>query len=178
LANPNAQYAVLAPAPRLLPRSASLNASEAEPCTGEQLSVSELAATLNGSYRIVKLAFENHGMAQCKLGGYPEIALLDVDARSIGNIAIEKISSATLTAELSQAPVQNAGIQTMPEVVLAPRSIAVFQVGWTSGPGCPTVASIKIAAPGTSRSFAVNRPLTVCAGHIQITALRTDQGAS
>jgi hypothetical protein len=61
------------------------------------------------------------------------------------------------------------------EITIAPRDEAWFEVGWTTGPGCPVVSRISVSAPGASQSFTVNHPLTVCDGRVQITTLHADQ---
>ena len=175
LVNPNAQYAVLETAPKLVPRSTALDAASAQPCLEEQLSVSEIAAQANNNFHAVQLAFANHGAAPCKLGGYPQISLRDASGAIIGNISIEKTSESALSARLT-GPLEpvTAAAQPSPEVVLSAHSTAAFQIGWTTGPDCPTVSTVMIAAPGVSKAFTIQHPLTVCEGRIQITALREE----
>jgi len=139
----------------------------------EQLSVSEIAAQANNNFHAVQLAFANHGAAPCKLGGYPQISLLDASGAIIGNIAVEKTSESALSARLT-GPLEPAAAQPSPEVVLSAHSTAAFQIGWTTGSDCPTVSAVMIAAPGTSNAFTIQHPLTVCEGRIQITALREE----
>lgn len=174
LVNPNAQYAVLEAAPKLVQRSTALDEASAQLCVEAQLSVSETAAQMNNNFHAVQLAFTNHGAAPCKLGGYPQISLLDASGAIIGNIAIEKTSTSAVSARLA-APLEPAAAQPTPEVVLSAHSTAAFQVGWITGTDCPTVSAVMIAAPGTSKTFTIQHSLTVCEGRIQITALQQEE---
>lgn len=172
-ANPNAPYSVIEQ-PKLLVRSATLSTdlAHAQPCTTSQLSISEVAANLDGNRRSATLGFVNHSELPCKIGGYPEIKLLDARNQAVASVAIEKVSAASLIAGV--APSALPADSTTPataEVLLAPKSEADFQIAWTTGDTCPEIAKILIAAPGTSRSFLLNRRIAVCSGPIQITAL-------
>lgn len=173
--NPNAPYLVASGGPKLIPRSAAMDTSHAGPCDPDVLSVEEIAGDSNGSLRSVKLAFMNRGATPCKLGGYPGIALLDPQGASIGKISIERVTAEKIVAELSHNVPGGTGDPT-PEVMLLPHEVAAFEVAWTTGPNCSDVSRIVVTAPGTERTFGINQPLTVCAGHIQITALRLDEG--
>ncbi len=69
--NPNAPYLVAASGPQLVKRSDAAGSAAAGPCESKDLAVTEIAAAVNGTYRAVKLAFDNEGLAPCHLGGYP-----------------------------------------------------------------------------------------------------------
>ncbi|MBT9332740.1 DUF4232 domain-containing protein [Paracidobacterium acidisoli] len=183
--NRNAPYTMPASAPQLVARPTADDAANAAACGDEVLSVSEIAANVNGAYRSVKLAFMNRGAAACRLGGYPEIALLNEGGDRIGSIAIDKVSTSAMTAEMTPADAMKGMTKTAavstpavaaPEVVLMPHSVAAFQVIWQFGPECPAVSQIEVTAPGTTKTFTISRPLTVCAGRIQVTALQPDAG--
>jgi hypothetical protein len=174
VANPNAPYSVLEQ-PKLLVRSAALTSdlAHAEPCTTSQLSISEVAANLDGNRRSATLGFVNHSEQPCKVGGYPEIKLLDAVNQPVASVAIEKVSATSLIASAGTAATPAASTApTTAEVLIAPKSEADFQIAWTTGDGCPEIAKILVAAPGTSRSFLLNRRIAVCSGPIQITALQ------
>ena len=173
--NPNAPYLVAHGGPKLIPRAAAMDTSHAGPCDPEVLSVEEIAGDGNGSFRSAKLAFMNRGATPCKLGGYPGIALLDSQGASIGKITIERVTPEKVVAELSHNVPGGPGEPT-PEVMLLPHEVAAFQVAWTTGPNCSAVSKIVVTAPGTERTFGIAQPMTICAGHIQITALRLDEG--
>jgi len=173
--NPNAPYMLPGSTPRLIPRATALEARDAGPCDPDVLSVDEIAGNSNGSLRSVKLAFMNRGATPCRLGGYPRIALLGPDGQSIGSIAMEKVSSAEVIAELSKGQPESPGAAS-PSVTLLPHAVAAFQVVWTSGATCSAVSRILVTAPGTEQTFAIVQPMKICAGRIQVTELRLDEG--
>ena len=173
--NPNAPYLVAGTGPKLIPRATAMDTSHAGPCDPEVLSVEEIAGDVNGTFRSVKLAFMNRGAMPCKLGGYPGVSLVDAQGEVIGKISIERVTPEKVVAELSHNVPGGTGDPT-PEVMLLPHEVAAFQVAWTTGPSCSAVSRIVVTAPGTERTFGINQPLTICAGHIQVTALRLDEG--
>jgi hypothetical protein len=75
--NPNAPYLVAAAKPQLLKRPESGDTSAAGPCDSRDLTVTEIAASVNGDYHAVKLAFYNQGLAPCRISGFPTVSLLD-----------------------------------------------------------------------------------------------------
>ncbi|TCK74121.1 uncharacterized protein DUF4232 [Acidipila rosea] len=173
--NPNAPYEVAVQKPQLVKRPAIIDINAAAPCNAANLNVFETGAKVNGAYRAVRLAFVNTGAQPCKLGGYPAISLIDQQGGPVGSISIEKVTADTLTAQLGPAQ-QATFTQPSPEVLLAPRGNAWFEVGYTSSTDCPAISGIAVSAPGTLHLFTINHPLTICAGKIQVTALRGDEG--
>lgn len=173
--DPNAPYVVPAGSPHLVPRATALEARNAGPCDPGVLSVEEISGDSSGIFRSVKLAFMNRGATPCRLGGYPVVTLLDAQGQNIGSIATEKITSAEVVAELSQQP-PSATAAPAAVVTLMPHEVAAFQVIWTTGQDCSTVSRILVSAPGTERTFVINQPMRICAGRIQVTALRLDEG--
>jgi hypothetical protein len=176
--NPNAPFITAGGTPRLIPRATATDAQDAQPCEPEALSVEEISGNVNGNYRSVKLAFMNRGGVACILGGYPTVALQNQEGESLGSVAIMKVTPEKVDAELSQKPAAAPSeAQPMPHVTLMPHQVAAFQVVWSTGAGCPTASHILLTAPGTERLFAIPQPMVVCAGWIQITDLRLDEGA-
>lgn len=173
--NPNAPYMVPAAKPQSDASPTPVTAADAPPCDPRALSVEEVSGNANGIFRSVKLAFRNRGSLPCRLSGYPAVALLGAQGETLGSIAMEKISSAEVRAELAEThPVVAAG--PVPRVTLMPHSVAAFQVVWTTGADCPSVSRLLVSAPGTERTFAVTQPMKVCSGHVQVTELQPDQG--
>ena len=173
--NPNAPWIVPGQGPKLIPRAAAMDTSHAGPCDPDVLSVEEIAGDSNGIFRSAKLAFMNRGATPCKLGGYPGISLLDAQGESIGRITVERVTPEKIVAELSHNVPGGPG-DPSPEVMLLPHQVAAFQVAWTTGPNCSSVSRIVVTAPGSERAYGIAQPLTICAGRIQITALRLDEG--
>lgn len=171
--NPNAPYTIANVTPQLVKRTVAVDPTAVDTCDSARLSVTEIAAAVNGNYRAVKLAFNNESDAPCKLGGYPSLSLLDGNNVPVASVVVDRVTSSTLSAELSQKPVQIAATSPDAEVVLAPKGEAWFQLGWSSGDGCPVISRISVSAPGSSETFTVSHPLTVCEGRVQITTLRS-----
>lgn len=174
--NPNAPYVMPGGAPRLVQRATETDTRNAGPCDPEVLSVEEIAGDTNGIFRSVKLAFLNRGPVPCRLGGYPGISLLSSKGENIGSITIEKVGMAEVTAELAKTPVPAPANEPAPELTLLPHGVAAFQVVWSTGTECSTVGRIVVTAPATQRSFSIAQPMKICAGRIQVTELRLDEG--
>ncbi len=173
--NPNAPFAVMDHSPRLMPRPELSADSGAAPCTPAGLAVLEVAANVNGAYRVVRLAFVNRGDVPCTLAGYPAVSLLSANGAPIGSLAIEKATAQDFTAEMNPGSAQSASTELSPTVVLPVNGKAFFQLGWVTGDGCPAVSRIVVAAPRTTRSFTLNHPLAICDGRIRITAVSQDE---
>lgn len=173
--NPNAPFITPGGMPRLVPRPTESDVKNARACDTDVLSVDEIAGTANGSYRSVKLAFMNRGAVPCTLGGYPAVSLFDAEGQSMGNIEMEKVTAEKVTAELSQAPTPGVGAPTA-QVTLMPHAVAAFEVAWSAGTTCAKVARILVRAPGSQKTFAIARPMSICSGRIQVTELRLDEG--
>jgi Protein of unknown function (DUF4232) len=173
--NPNAPFIMPGATPRLVPRPTEADVKSARACDTDVLSVDEIAGTANGSYRSVKLAFMNRGPVPCTLGGYPAVTLFDSGGQSIGSIEMEKVTAEKVTAELSEAPTPAAAAPTA-QVTLMPHAVAAFEVAWSAGTNCSKVARILVRAPGTEKTFAIARPMSICTGRIQVTQLRLDEG--
>ena len=161
--------------PRLIPRATETDVHDARPCNADYLSVDEISGSANGSYRSVKLAFMNRGAVPCTLGGYPAVSLFDGEGRAMGSIEMEKVTPDKVVAELSQAATTPAAAPTA-QVTLMPHAVAAFQVVWSAGTSCSKVARIVVRAPGMQRTFAIAQPMSICAGRIQVTELRLDEG--
>lgn len=172
--NPNAPYLVAAAKPQLMKRPESGDTSAAGPCDSRDLSAIEIAASVNGDYHAVKLAFYNQGLAPCRISGFPTVSLLDKNGDPVSSIKVERVTESTVRAKLAQGPVQSASVTPQPRLLIAPRGEVWFQMGWTTGEGCPQISRIAISAPGSSDTFTINHPLAVCDGRIEITALYPD----
>ena len=175
--NPNAPYMMPASTtPQLARRSGVSTTAAVNPCDGKNLTVTEIAASVNGKYRAVKLAFDNDGLTPCRIGGYPTVALLDKTGTPVANLVVDRVTLSTLSAQLAEGPVPTATVRADDaQITIAPRGEAWFQVAWSSGDNCPVVSRISVSAPGSSESLTVNHPLTVCEGRVQITTLHSDQ---
>lgn len=175
--NPNAPYLLATASPQLVRRSGGSSSTTASPCNSKDLTVTEIAAAVNGNYRAIKLAFDNEGLAPCRIGGYPSISLLDQSGTPVANLVVDRVTASSVRARLAEGPAQatSATATNDAQITIDPKGEAWFQVGWSTGQDCPVVSRISVSAPGSSESFSVTHPLTVCEGHVQITTLHSDQ---
>jgi hypothetical protein len=160
--------------PQLVKRSDAVSGAAANPCESKDLEVTEIAAAVNGDYRAVKIAFDNNGLAPCRLGGYPSISLLDKSGTPVTNLVVDRVTTSSICAKLADSSVQSTAAKQEAQIVITPKDEAWFQIGWSTGQDCPVVSRINVSAPGSTESFTVNHPLTVCEGRIQITTLHSD----
>jgi hypothetical protein len=176
--NPNAPFAVVEHSPRLVPRPTQETSSDILSCPASGLGITEVAANVNGRYRIVRLAFVNRQDMPCKLAGYPSVSLVSGDGAPVGSLAIERTTAQSLTAVMNPGRAETAMTEPSPSVILPAGGKAYFQLGWVTGDDCPSVSHIVIAAPGTTHSFTLNHPLAICDGRIRITAVSQDEGGN
>jgi Protein of unknown function (DUF4232) len=175
--DPNAPYLIRTASPQLVKRSDVVSGPVANPCEGKDLEVTEIAAAVNGDYRAVKIAFDNNGLAPCRLGGYPAISLLDKTGTPIASLVVDRVTTSSISARLADGSIQTTATKQDAQVTIAPKDEAWFQIGWSTGQNCPVVSRITVSAPGSTETFTVNHPLTVCDGHVQITTLHSDQNS-
>ena len=178
VADPNAPFSV--PAPRLVVRQPVLDVSEVAPCEPGQVTLFESRAQANGPHHTLRLSLENTGPA-CRLGGFPSVSLLGAGGEVLGSIHIRRVSRDSMAASLgapssSVSPVSSAVAQAdpdapSPQILLSAKGQADFQLGWTSGADCEQVSRIAVAAPGSTRSILISRPLAVCEDQVLITAV-------
>ncbi len=176
--DPNAPFVLIDRTPRPTAHLASMSAQDASPCSAREISLEEVAAEMNGQSREVKFAFVNEGATPCRIGGYPGIALLDAQNLPVANLTVVKSAPGTLEAHTVPASASAQITREALELVLDPRQEAYFGITWTTGENCPAVSRIELTAPGTSQTFTISRPLTVCAGEVKVTALQSTQDAS
>jgi len=175
-ANPNGPLKAIQPAPHLVQRAALLDVNNLEPCQPTKLTMSETQAQSSGARHTLRLSLTNTGEA-CRLGGFPAISLLGPNGKVLADVQVQKVSHTKMAASVALpgrvlTPGQDAQSTTpSPQIMLPREGIAEFQIGWITGPSCEQVNRIAVAAPGTTRSILIGRPLTVCGGEIQLTAV-------
>jgi hypothetical protein len=163
------------------------NPGEVTACRAADLQVYEAAASTNGDARVVRLALKNNGATPCRLSGYPVIELQDELGAAIASIAVRQTGAASLSGTVA-APVREAAAQSgaasaAVDVVLRPAGEASFEIGWSTGDGCPLVSHFTVGLPvardagsggnpSLAGTFSINRALNVCNGEMQVTALR------
>jgi hypothetical protein len=157
--NPNAPFAMLAPAHALARRPVLMDPTLAEPCTAAQLGAYESGASVAGEQRAVRISLVNHGAEPCRLSGVPAVSLVAADGSPLAQVVVERAGVASTAGDTPEPA---------PVAVLPARGESEFSVRWTAGPNCPAVASIAVSAPGTTHSYLVPHPLTVCGDRIVV----------
>lgn len=174
VADPNAPFIVKAAHPVLATREPILDINGVPPCLPSQLTAFESGAQTVGRNHSLRISIVNRQDA-CRLGGFPSVALLDAHGDLLGNIGLERVSHDIILASLRPAtqPVTSNGneLAPSPQVLLATKGEADFELGWTSGPECAEVSRIAIAAPGTTESIVMGRVLQICGNKLLITAV-------
>lgn len=162
-ANPNAPYAVLqrrvAPAPSVVQAATIPSAEDVAQCSASNLSISEIASNTKASERSVSIAFTNTGSMPCQISGYPNVSFSPEDQAAWKSLAVLHDEN----AKTPDGP-----------VILQPHAAASFSLRWTTGADCPSISKLLVTAPGTNRSFGLNRPVSPCEGRIEITALQAN----
>lgn len=192
--DPNAPYVIPAPPRPAAAPVAPPPAMGASICSPDALSVQEIAGDVHGAFHSIKLGFRNGTGVACRLSGYPLVVLFNAQGHSLGSVAVERTTAAEVRAELGQGaagsgkpqakpnrasatqPARSAATANSPaEVVLMPKAVAAFDLVWSAGENCSSVARLLVTAPGTTRTFPVTQPMSVCTGRVQVTPLRLDQ---
>lgn len=182
--DPNAPYMVPAARRPAAAQPSPATATDAPSCSASALTVQEIAGNVHGAYHSIKLGFRNQTSMPCRLSGYPLVALFNGEGQSLGSIAVERTTADEVRAELAEKPPMHAtkpaptpmAATASPDVVLMPKAVASFQVVWSAGQQCSSVSRLLVTAPGTTRTFSVAQPMSVCTGRVQVTPLALDQG--
>src|SRR5271165_918535 len=153
VSDPNAPFTEK---PTLIARTktaTALPSGEADPstpaCQPFDLQVYEVAASMNGLTRSVRMALKNVGANGCRLSGYPAIELEDENGAAIASIAVRQTGAASLSGAVA-APVRDTSAPAAAspvDIVLRPGSEANFEIGWSSGEGCSVVSRFTVALP-------------------------------
>jgi hypothetical protein len=190
VSDPNAQFTLMerpSPAAR---QASSQNAGQDRDstalCDPSSLEVYEAAAAMNGDERSLRLAIKNNGKAACHLAGSPSISLEDAIGSPVASLTIRQTGASSLAGAIAPPMRDVASISASPaqsvDVVLPPSGEASFEIRWSSGDDCQSVASIGIAldtgVAGAANAdaapkpmFAIHHSLKVCNGEVRVTSL-------
>jgi len=145
----------------------------AAPCRGADLSVRLVNDDqAMGGQHLGDFAFRNNSAAACTLKGYPRFELLNKAGALMPRG--RAVNSKQLPGDETASEPAAITIQSGKE--------AVFRIHYNSGGAgylgkpCPTSRKVRIAAPGTTRSFILKQEITSC-GKVEISAMRVSTGA-
>lgn len=159
----------VAPGPLPVPQPAPGGVLPAAvPCRGPQLKLSADGGDAGAGNRVSILGVQNVGAQACSLTGYPTVVLQDRQGRNLTAIR----SDQTLGSYFRQG-------QAPTPVELAPQAKAFFDIVWNvvphEGQGettCPSVARIRMTAPGDTSPVALAQAFTPCGGRIHVSPFR------
>lgn len=140
----------------------------ATPCRGPQLKLSADGGDAGAGNRASTLGVQNVGTQACSLTGYPTVVLQDRQGRNLTAIRSEQTLGSYFRQGQAPTPVE-----------LAPQGKAFFDIAWNvvphEGQGettCPSVARIRMTAPGDSSPVSFAQAFTPCGGRIRVSPFR------
>ena len=159
---------VVAPAGAAAPSGPATAASGAPPCKGPQLKLSNEGGDAGAGNRVANIGLQNIGAQPCTVTGYPGVTVQDRQGRALAGVRAEQSTGSYFTQ--GEAPVP---------VTLQPREKAAFELAWNVMPhegegetACPSVARIRVTAPGDTSPVTLDMPLTPCGGRVRVSPVR------
>ncbi|MGZ9098940.1 MAG: DUF4232 domain-containing protein [Brevundimonas sp.] len=160
-----APAAPLAPAPVV---AAAPAAAGAAPCKGPQLKLTAEGGDAGAGNRVSVLGVQNLGAQACSLTGYPAVVLQDRQGRELTAIRAEQNPGNYFRTSPTPAP-----------VLLAPQAKAFFDMAWNVVPNesqgqrtCPSVARIRMTAPGDTSPVSLDQAFSPCSGRVRVGPFR------
>lgn len=139
------------------------------PCRGPQLKLSADGGDAGAGNRVSVIGIQNVGTQACSLTGYPTVILQDRAGRTLTAVRPEQTPGSYLRAGQAPSP-----------VALAPQGKAYFDVAWNVVPRedqgettCPSVARLRVTAPGDTSPVSLDQVLTPCGGRVRISPFRS-----
>ncbi len=161
---------VTAPAPgaALPPSPAPGAAGVPPPCRGPQLRLSADGGDAGAGNRVSILGVQNVGAQVCSLTGYPTVILQDRQDRDLTGIRADQTPGGYFRQGQAPTPVR-----------LEPQGKAFFDIAWNVMPNesqgqrtCPSVARIRMTAPGDTSPVSLDRAFSPCGGRIRVSPFR------
>lgn len=138
------------------------------PCKGPQLKLSAAGGDAGAGNRVSILAVQNLGAQPCSLTGYPAVILQDRQGRDLTGIRAQQTLGGYFRTGQAPTPVR-----------LEPQGKAFFDIAWNVVPdegqgqrNCPSVARIRMTAPGDTSPVSLEQTLTPCGGRIRVSPFR------
>ncbi len=158
-----------APGPALPPTSEAPDPGGIPPpCKGPQLKLSADGGDAGAGNRVSTLGVQNVGARACSLTGYPTVILQDRQGRDLTGIRAEQNLGSYFRIGQSPTPVR-----------LEPQAKALFDIAWNVVPDesqgqrtCPSVARIRVTAPGDTSPVSLDQSLRPCGGRVRVSPLR------
>lgn len=137
-------------------------------CRGPQLRLSAEGGDAGAGNRVSILGVQNVGAQACSLTGYPAVVLQDRQNRDLTGIRIDQTLGSHFRAGQTPTPVR-----------LEPQGKAFFDIAWNVVPDegqgqrtCPSVARIRMTAPGDTSPVSLDQTFTPCGGRVRVSPFR------
>jgi membrane-bound inhibitor of C-type lysozyme len=138
------------------------------PCRGPQLKLSADGGDAGAGNRVSIFGVQNVGAQACSLTGYPTVLLQDRQGRDLTGIRADETPGSYFRAGQTPTPVR-----------LDPQAKAFFDIAWNVVPDesqgqrtCPSVARIRMTAPGDTSPVSLDRALSPCGGRVRVRPFR------
>lgn len=138
------------------------------PCRGPQLKLSTEGGDAGAGNRVSIFGVQNVGAQACSLTGYPTVLLQDRQGRDLTGIRADETPGSYFRAGQTPTPVR-----------LEPQAKAFFDIAWNVVPDesqgqrtCPSVARIRMTAPGDTSPVSLDRALSPCGGRVRVSPFR------
>ena len=160
----------VAPPPTPTPPTPTPGATPAisTPCRGPQLKLAQEGGDAGAGNRVIVLSLQNVGAQACSLTGYPGLTLQDARGRDLTTVRAEQRLGSYFRQ--GQAPAS---------VNLTPQAKAYFDLAWNVVPhedqgetACPSVARLRVTAPGDTSAVNLAQAFTPCGGRVQVSPVR------
>jgi len=151
-----------------LPVPAQGAAGAPPPCKGPQLKLSSDGGDAGAGNRVSILGVQNLGAQVCSLTGYPAVTLQDRQGRDLSGIRTDQTPGSYFRQGQTPTPVR-----------LEPQGKAFFDIAWNVTPNesqgqrtCPSVARVRVTAPGDTSPVSLDQTLSPCGGRIRVSPFR------
>lgn len=158
----------VAPGAGLPPGATPHAAGAPPPCRGPQLKLSADGGDAGAGNRVSILGVQNLGAQVCSLTGYPTVILQDRQGRDLTGIRADQTLGGNFRRGHTPTPVR-----------LEPQGKAFFDIAWNVTPNgsqgqraCPSVARIRMTAPGDTSPVSLDHALSPCGGRIRVSPFR------
>lgn len=150
------------------PAPAAAAPGASSPCKGPQLKLSAEGGDAGTGNRVSIFGVQNVGAQACSLTGYPTVLLQDRQGRDLTGIRAEQTLGSYFRTGQTPTPVR-----------LEPQAKAFFDIAWNVVPDesqgqriCPSVARIRMMAPGDTSPVSLDRALSPCGGRVRVSPFR------
>jgi membrane-bound inhibitor of C-type lysozyme len=139
------------------------------PCKGPQLKLAAEGGDAGAGNRVRNFSLQNVGTQACSLTGYPGVTLQDARGRAVTSIRADQSPGSYFRQGQAPTPVE-----------IAPQAKAYFETAWNVVPdetmqkSCPSVATLRVTAPGDTAAVSLPFEFQPCGGKIRVSPIRAE----